>query len=303
MRSRGFIQRAVLLVGVAAGCAFLGAAPAVAQPVTSGSWKFGGDPGDYISGGRDYKYSPVNGDALTVTGAEDKNHVGVSVSGVQGDWWSLDFAAPRGEALTAKTYDGATRYPFQGAGAGLSHGGNGRGCNTLTGTFTIQDIVWGPHGYVQKLDATYEQHCEGWEAALRGEIHIANAPAPAELALEVDVAAEGKANPINGKAVISGTVSCNQPVTVGVSGQVTQVKNNYINRGNYSTSVACKPGAPVPWTAQADPSGTTPFQKGKAEVTSKATAQDPNYNVPVAKEITKVVTLKKAAASGQSTED
>ncbi|GLZ29966.1 hypothetical protein Lesp02_21560 [Lentzea sp. NBRC 105346] len=289
-------------MGVAAGCALLGAVPATAQPVTSGSWTFGGDPGDYISGGQDYKYSPQNGDVLTVGASEDRNHIGVRVSGVQGDWWDVDFAAPRGEPLTAKTYEGATRYPFQGAGPALSHGGNGRGCNTLTGTFTIQNVVFGPHGYVEKLDATYEQHCEGGPAALRGEMHLANAPAPAELALDATIADEGKANPVNGKAIVSGTVSCNVPVSVTVSGQVTQVKNNVIIRGGYWTSVACKPGDPVPWTAQAEPSGTTPFQKGKAEVHTKASAQDPNYNVPVAKESTKVVTLKKGT-TGQSTEE
>jgi hypothetical protein len=31
----------------------------------------------------------------------------------------------------------------------------------VTGTFTVQNAVFGPNGYVQTLDATFEQHCEG----------------------------------------------------------------------------------------------------------------------------------------------
>jgi hypothetical protein len=55
-----------------------------------------------------------------------------------------------------------------GAGPGVSLDGNGRGCNTLTGTFTVLDAVFGRNGYVQTFDATFEQHCEGGETAARG---------------------------------------------------------------------------------------------------------------------------------------
>lgn len=297
MKNTRFLRRALVLVGVTASCALLGVAPASAQPVTNGSLVFGGDPGDYITGGRDYKYAPQNGDRLTVSAGADRRVISVSVDGVQGDWWTLEIAAPKGQELTARTYENATRYPFNGAGPGLSLGGNGRGCNELTGTFTVQNIVFGPHGYVEKLDATFEQHCEGGTAAARGEVHIANAPAPPVLALGTTVAPEGRANPINGKAVVSGTVTCTVAANVTVGGKVTQVKNNVIIRGNYSTSVACKPGSDVPWTASAEPEGTTPFQRGKAEVLARASAQDPNYNVPATKEVTQVVDLKRVQAA------
>lgn len=296
------LQRAVVLAGVTAGCALLAVAPAGAQPVTSGSLVFSGDPGDYITGGGSYKYSQANGDELTVNAGENRNYVGVRVNGVQGHWWTLDLAAPKGQELTARTYEGATRYPFQGAGPGLSLSGNGRGCNELSGTFTVQDVKWGPHGYVEKLDATYEQHCEHGDAALRGEVHIANAPAPAELALGPAINDEGKANPVNGKAVVSGTVTCTVPVSATVVGTVTQVKSNVIIKGNYSTQVACKPGVNVPWTASAEPAGTTPFQRGKAEVYTRASAQDPNYNVPVSKETTRVVQLRRGTTGALTDE-
>jgi hypothetical protein len=39
--------------------------------------------------------------------------------------------------------------------------GNGRGCNTLTGQFTVNSITFWP-------DTTFEQHYEGATPALRG---------------------------------------------------------------------------------------------------------------------------------------
>ncbi|MEV6647023.1 hypothetical protein [Amycolatopsis sp. NPDC051371] len=288
------MKRAAAIVAVPVLAVLVGAGPAQAQTVATGSLSFSGDPGDYISGGAAYAYSTEAKDRLTVNGSEDRNHIAVSVSGFNSDWWYLDFAAPSGEALTAGTYAGATRYPFQGAGApGLSLDGNGRGCNTLTGTFAIQNVVFGPHGYVQTLDATYEQHCEGFEAAARGEVHIANPPAPPELAIGLKVATDGTASTLNGNAYLHGTVACTAPAQVTLSGTATQVKHNVIIRGNYSTQVACTPGAPVSWTATAVPAGTTPFQKGKAEVVTQATALDPVYNTNVSVDDTSVVTLTK----------
>jgi hypothetical protein len=77
------------------------------------------------------------------------------------------------------TYNGATRYPFQAPTApGLDLSGNGRGCNTSTGSFVIQNLMFGPGNNVAKLDATYEQHCAGETPALRGEVHVTNAPSP-----------------------------------------------------------------------------------------------------------------------------
>ena len=52
---------------------------------------------------------------------------------------------------------------------GLSWGGNGRGCNTLTGWFVIDKISY-VNGNVKELDARFEQHCEGGSSALRGRI-------------------------------------------------------------------------------------------------------------------------------------
>lgn len=265
-----------LAVALTAG-SLAAAGAAHAQPVTEGTVAFEGDAGDYISAGGSYAYT-AGQDALDVSGDAAHGVVTVGISGANGDWWSVALAAPNGTELKAGTYTGATRHPFnEGSAPGLNHDGNGRGCNMLTGSFTISNIAWGPNGYVEALDASYEQHCEGDAAALRGRIHLVNPAAPAELSLGVGVAVDGTASALNGRATVHGTVSCNKPVRVDVSGLVSQVKRKVLIRGAYAATVACVPGRAVAWSAEADPTGTTPFQAGQVEVKAQAIATDPDY--------------------------
>ena len=52
---------------------------------------------------------------------------------------------------------------------GLSWSGEGRGCNTLTGSFTIASVTY-VDNVLQAIDLTFEQHCEGGTPALHGSI-------------------------------------------------------------------------------------------------------------------------------------
>jgi hypothetical protein len=166
-----------LVVAMAAWAILLIGGAANAQSVTSGTLAFSGDQGDYISGGRSYNYSTAANDSLNVN--SNGNGITVSVNGASGDWWTLSLSAPSGQTLAPGVYNAATRDAFKAPTVpGLDLSGNGRGCNTLTGSFVIQNVVFGPDNYVQKFDATYEQHCEGGTPALRGEVHITNPPPP-----------------------------------------------------------------------------------------------------------------------------
>jgi len=285
------LAAAVALTAMLSG--LLVASPARAQTVESGSLSFSGDPGDYITGGASYSYSTANGDAISVS--SDANAlVSISVNAYNGDWWYLDISAPSGQTLVPGTYTDAHRYPFNGTGPGLSLVGNGRGCNALTGSFTVINAVFGPNNYVQTFDATFEQHCEGFPEAARGEVHIANPPPPPALALQLVVATDGTASTLNGNATVHGTVSCTAPATVNLSGSVIQVVKRVIVRGSFTYQIACTPGAPVPWTATAAPEGTTPFQKGDAEVRTQVSAYDTQYGNYVTASDTSSVRLSKA---------
>jgi hypothetical protein len=183
-KSMKMVRRRVLAAALSLTAAVGGllvAGTARAQPVASGSLRFSGDRGDYISQGESYSYSTSKGDELAVSSSTGST-VSISVNAYNGDWWTLTFDAPGTQVLVPRTYTAAHRHPFNGTGPGLDLSGEGRGCNELTGSFTIIKAVFGPRGYVQTFDATFEQHCEGGDPAARGEVHISNRPPPSEAA-------------------------------------------------------------------------------------------------------------------------
>jgi hypothetical protein len=288
-------RRAVTLVLAAAMAVLLLPGTAAAPPAESATLTMVSDPGDYIGQGQTWSYDTAAGDVISAT--TNGNTVNVAVTGFNGTWWYLDFDAPSGQTLTAgTTYPNATRYPFNGSGPGLAIYGEGRGCNTLTGSFTVTEAVFaGPDSsYLQDFVATFEQHCEGAEPALRGTLSIHNPPAPEPLELGFTVAGDGTVSRVTGRATVHGTVTCTQPVTVSVNGTLTQVSHKTILTGPLSTQVACTPGAPVAWQAVAIPSGTTPFGKGNAEVEATASGQDPNFGGTVTVDQTQLVRLTRA---------
>lgn len=144
------------------------------------------DPGDYIGGGQFLFFTPADG----TFGAYQNYDQGVSLSFNTPSFdhfWYLDFAAPNNQPLTIGTYTGATRFPFQASTEpGLAIYGDGRGCNTLTGSFQVLEVSYGANGAVDSFDAIFEQHCEGFTPALRGEIRynahpVVNVTAPSRL--------------------------------------------------------------------------------------------------------------------------
>jgi hypothetical protein len=288
---RGPALAAVLSLIAAAGSLLTGGA-AQAQPVTTGSFSVSGDAGEFITRGLSYAYSTHNNDLLSVSSV-DGSTVSISVEGANGDRWSLSLDAPATQILAPGTYTGATRYPFNGAGPGLDFGGNGSGCNELTGSFTIINAVFGPSGYVQTFDATFEQHCEGIDPAARGEVHIANPPPPPALEYGVTVT-DGTANLVNGAATVHGTVSCNKAtLLVYLNGTIVQANKGQLARGSFFIQLSCTTDAPTQWTATVNPEGLFAFVKGDAEATIHGVALDQHYGSIVEIDSTATVKLVK----------
>lgn len=144
-------------------------ASATASIPTSGARTFiqlSSDPGDYIGAGMQYSYTKANASLnFTATGGR----LAVQVDGDEN--WFADFQLPAGiTQLQPGTYTNLTRYPFHGSSGGLSWSGEGRGCNTLTGTVWVDRVVY-VGGTLSIVDLRFEQHCEGGSAALHGQIH------------------------------------------------------------------------------------------------------------------------------------
>jgi hypothetical protein len=132
------------------------------------SLSFNSDPGDFIGQGHAFFLTPTDG-TFSARNTFDQSSVSLSVIGPNA-FWFLDFAAPTGQTLAVGPYTGATRFPGQ--TPGLDIFGEGRGCNEVTGSFTVLEISYGADSNIASFDATFEQHCEGATPALRGEIRF-----------------------------------------------------------------------------------------------------------------------------------
>lgn len=142
--------------------------PNISALPTSGNYIYlQSDGGDYIGGGANYLYNNVN-TIFSVTNST--NTISIRLTGNQD--WNADFQVMLSQNRLLKGYyGGLTRYPFNNNGqGGLSWSGEGRGCNTLTGWFTIDKIEI-VAGVISSLDMRFEQHCEGGSSALHGVIH------------------------------------------------------------------------------------------------------------------------------------
>lgn len=131
------------------------------------SWDMRGDVGEYISGGRSYSWTPA-GASLIARGNEV--FVSIGVQAVSGEYFTAEFAPGRNDILLpGVTYENAARYSFHFPAPGLSVYGSGRGCNTLTGRFTVHEISH-EDGVLSSFSATFEQHCEGGAPGLYGSV-------------------------------------------------------------------------------------------------------------------------------------
>ena len=125
------------------------------------------EQGEFVGAGKTYEYSRANA-ILTVTSSG--NRLSVRVVGDQ--TWNGEFVLPSSAAkLKTGTYTNLERYPFHNPiVGGLSWYGDGRGCNVLTGSFTISSVTY-VDNVLKAVELSFEQHCEGKSVALRGQIH------------------------------------------------------------------------------------------------------------------------------------
>jgi hypothetical protein len=269
---------ATVLVACAAGYS-AGPANAEVIPALTGFLTMSSDSGDFVGQGLSYSYS-VPGTTFSVQNSGNVVRVDTSVVGSPADFWNLAFQAPSGQQLQAGTTYLAERWPFQPANlAGLEVFGQGRGCNTLTGSFTVLDASYGPYGYLESFHAVFVQHCEGATAALHGEIEIGTPPPPPALALGVAANASGTVDR-TGAVTLRGTVTCTQPVTVALTGAATQTPHRKKTASaQFTASSNCTPTAGGTWQVTFMSSTGNAFAAGgTVNLALQTQATDPFYS-------------------------
>jgi hypothetical protein len=121
--------------------------------------------GDYIGGGKTELFTPDNTTISATTNLTGAFHI--AAGGYTGDFYGMNTLSQ----LQPGYYGGLQRYPFNNpVKGGMDWGGNGRGCNTLTGWFMVDKVTYSM-AQMTAIDLRFEQHCEGGAAALHGQIH------------------------------------------------------------------------------------------------------------------------------------
>src|SRR5262245_42916821 len=129
------------------------------------SFAFESDPGDYLGQGESKTYTNATSMfRLKPLGSD----VEYDVSGEHNEWTAF-IGPPLGQTLQPGTYQ--TARSADATKARLDIYTDGRGCNQDSGTLTVADVVVDELGNIKRLSATFEQHCENREPALRGTIH------------------------------------------------------------------------------------------------------------------------------------
>lgn len=128
--------------------------------------------GDYIGQGQSITRTPLDGHFQIDQDVQGQNGISVRYHNTDyTEWWDLHFAAPNLAALAVGSYPDAERFTLQAADhSGLSVDGDGRGCNTLSGSFEVKYIAYNSDGAVLSLWITFSQSCEGMMPPLTGEI-------------------------------------------------------------------------------------------------------------------------------------
>lgn len=209
-----------------------------------------GEEGDYISGGLDYLFKPVDTtftpDVLDYTGDGVVDSVRVGVT--QGDkhWFILEFGTGSlNRNLVPGYYGNALVYgpsnPY------LSIYGDHKGCGNNTGSFTIHELevdYTGANPRLVNFAASFEQHCEGGPADLLGTIYYRYTGSQSTKSISGRVS-DSLGNPVaNAKVALSGSKTVT--ATTDLNGNYTFTK--LISGGNYRvipTPSATRVYAPV----------------------------------------------------------
>lgn len=125
------------------------------------------EKGDFVGGGNTYVLTPPNA-RVSVTFYDGE----LNVSAQGDDSWRGTFKFPRHlKQIKAGLYDDVQRpishNPVKG---GMEFSGRGKGCNKLRAWFVVDNVTF-QNNKLTSIDLRFEQHCEGAEPALYGQIH------------------------------------------------------------------------------------------------------------------------------------
>ncbi len=172
---RPIIRLAVLAFAL---CAVL--FPSTGASATGTFLQIDSQPGDPLGGGVDTTFNLSNATFRAWSNGEDTF---VSVYSPLAGGWEVQISSPRGSGqLVPGTYTDIGRSAFRAWGQpGMDVTSPAGGCNTVSGTFTVNEAAYGPYlpgfGYLRVIafDATFAVSCSG-APALLGHVRYEDPP-------------------------------------------------------------------------------------------------------------------------------
>jgi hypothetical protein len=230
---------ASLVVAIAMAVSGLATAPSPVRAAGANTaLSLDSEPGDWVGSGQQWAYTPPT--ATFVNNPYGPGVMSIQVFGAE--VWYATIAAPTGGELAVGAYEDAYR-SADATHAGLDVGGNGHGCNTSTGRFEITEIDHDLDGNITTIALTFEQHCEGGDPALFGELRYQASTGYKLLTVAPDSIDLGSAG--IGAATPTQTVDLGSSGTVGVTLSALSIAGT--NAGDFAiTSETCPVGVLAP---------------------------------------------------------
>jgi hypothetical protein len=169
------------------------------------------DPGDFIGGGL-YAFYTTYDAAISASGTRE--NVTMYVDGVDGSYTSASFSPASGDILTqGTTYTPTSPDGRVDGGPQFAVDGNHRGCDLISGHFTVLDAHFDANGALTDFGVSFVQHCDTGATALRGTIQF-RSPTPAPL-LAVNTAPPSVSvgTPVVGQTLEASPGTWNDPAT------------------------------------------------------------------------------------------
>jgi hypothetical protein len=191
--------------------------------------------------------------------------------------WDLGLAAAPGKKLVVgKHYTGAMRLASQTKGhAAFELTGEGRGCGTISASFTITQLKTGKNGWIQDFRASYLQKCDG-AATSQGVVAIHNGPPPPALKIMIQPT-KVTLSPVNGYASVTASITCNRKAYLtDIEGSASQPQSGVSGHFD-AVHVVCDPKVPA-WTSFLEQNGgLTLTVPGSANISGTFSPLDPAY--------------------------
>jgi hypothetical protein len=126
-------------------------------PASGDGFSITSDPNSWVGQGTAFTYSREDAHFYWRPGGVAQPGVAIEVD-YSDQIWTVVLVPPAGQTLQVRTYANAVEVPPTGTAPGLSVSGIGHACHSF-GTFSVTAIAWDPDGQLNRLDATFLQHC------------------------------------------------------------------------------------------------------------------------------------------------